>query len=137
MKLVLAFALLILPLFAGRNNWPTTWVNYPPLALAARIQGDVILEVTADKNGKIQNITLISGPNLLVEEAERAMKAWHFGPAFDGDPETITERFTYAFRLDQFVTGKRIEYDRDNNTIVVSAASPSIGPDSASLITER
>ena len=43
--------------------------TYPPLARAARVQGDVVLSAVIDTNGQIQNLQLVSGHPMLVPAA--------------------------------------------------------------------
>ena len=43
--------------------------TYPPLARAARIQGDVVLSAVIDANGQITNLQLVSGHPMLVPAA--------------------------------------------------------------------
>jgi len=52
---------------------------YPPLALQARIQGVVTLEVTVGQSGRVQNLTTITGHPLLVPAAIEAVRQWTFG----------------------------------------------------------
>jgi TonB family protein len=125
MKFVLTFALLISPLIAERNGFPTTFMQYPLIALHAGIQGDVTLDVTIGKDGDIQKVVVFKSSHpILAKDAEENMRTWRFGPAPKGDPETITIRFTYEFRIDQSIRGKRMEFMREENIIIVSTHRP-------------
>ncbi len=62
---------------------------YPSLAEQARIQGDVILEVTINESGAVSAIRLVSGHPMLVEAALENVKKWKFHPfEVDGKPAT-------------------------------------------------
>lgn len=136
MKLTFALALALLtqPLFAKRDGAPTAWMEYPRLALAAMVQGSVILEVAIDKDGKIQNMVSVSGHPLLVLEAEKNMITWRFSPAEPDDPETVTERFVYQFRIDDSVEGRRMEFKPNTNTVVISMAPKLMMAESAEFV---
>jgi tetratricopeptide (TPR) repeat protein len=52
----------------------------PPLAIQARIQGAVKLNVVISKDGTIQNLQLISGPPLLAPAVMDAVRQWVYRP---------------------------------------------------------
>jgi len=52
--------------------------EYPPIAKMAQIQGKVVLGVTLDEEGKVTDLTLKSGPPLLVKAAEDAVRQCKF-----------------------------------------------------------
>ncbi len=54
--------------------------KYPSLAMMAHIQGDVIVRVTIDENGKVTDAKAVSGHPMLIEEAVPAVKDWRFEP---------------------------------------------------------
>jgi|GEM_PF-4621721 len=62
---------------------------YPPLAEQARIQGDVILEVTINESGAVSGIRLVSGHPMLVQAALENVKRWKFHP-FEVDGKAVT-----------------------------------------------
>jgi TonB family protein len=53
---------------------------YPPLAKMARQQGTVRFQATVGKDGKIENLLLLSGPPLLVQAAFDAVSQWTYRP---------------------------------------------------------
>jgi TonB family protein len=57
---------------------------YPPLALQARIQGIVTLNVTLAQDGTVRELRVASGHPLLVNSAIDAVKQWTFGPQVAG-----------------------------------------------------
>jgi protein TonB len=73
---------------------------YPPLARAARIQGDVILSAVIDANGQIQNLQLVSGHPMLVPAAISAVKQWRYKPyLLNGQPVEVETTITVIFTL--------------------------------------
>jgi protein TonB len=53
---------------------------YPPLAVAARIQGTVLLQAVVARNGTVQDLRVVSGHPLLVKAAMDAVKQWRYKP---------------------------------------------------------
>jgi len=53
---------------------------YPPAALAAGVQGSVIIELETDISGKVRDTKFISGHELLRDAAISAVKHWVFEP---------------------------------------------------------
>jgi TonB family protein len=56
---------------------------YPPIALAAHVQGDVEVRVTVDLDGSIK-ATQVAGPSMLKGAATDAAKQWRFKPFLIG-----------------------------------------------------
>ena len=55
--------------------------EYPPLAVAARISGMVILEATVDEHGTVTDVHVLRSVNPIVDaEAVRAVKQWRYSP---------------------------------------------------------
>jgi len=68
---------------------------YPPDAKATHIQGNVVLSVTVDKNGKVSNIEVLSGPEQLVKSAIDAVEQWEYEPPNIAPAvTTVTVNFT-------------------------------------------
>ena len=65
---------------------------YPPEAKAARIQGTVQLQVGIAADGKVKDVSVISGPPELVKSAVEAVSQWAYSPTLlNGEPvEVIT-----------------------------------------------
>jgi tetratricopeptide (TPR) repeat protein len=62
----------------------------PGEARAKKIGGPVIADVTIGAGGKVLALTILSGPNLLRPEAERAFRQWVFRPfTVDGKPDSV------------------------------------------------
>jgi len=74
--------------------------KYPPLALSARIQGQVVLAAIISKTGEIQNLVLVSGHPLLVPAALTAVKQWRYRPfLLNGEPVEVETTITVNFQL--------------------------------------
>jgi TonB family protein len=54
--------------------------QYPESARQARIQGSVVLKAVIDKNGGVEELTLVSGHPLLAPAALEAVKQWKYKP---------------------------------------------------------
>ena len=66
---------------------------YPRLALSARIAGTVRLQATISRDGRIENLHVLSGHPMLTGPALEAVRTWRYRPLLlNGDPvEVITE----------------------------------------------
>jgi TonB family protein len=58
--------------------------EYPMLARQMRVQGSVILQALIGRDGLIQDLRVISGPPILANAAQEAVRQWHFKPHFVG-----------------------------------------------------
>jgi len=75
---------------------------YPQLAIAAHVQGTVVLEAIIGKNGRVQDLKVISGPALLVRAAMEAVKTWRYQPTLlNGEPVDVSTEISVHFTLGQ------------------------------------
>jgi periplasmic protein TonB len=73
---------------------------YPPLARAARVQGEVVLTAIISTSGQIENLQLVSGHPMLVQEAINAVKQWRYKPyLLNGSPVEVETTITVIFSL--------------------------------------
>ncbi len=73
---------------------------YPPLARQARIQGTVRFTAIIGVDGRIQNLTLVSGHPLLVPAAQAAVKQWVYQPTLlNGEPVEVVTQIDVNFTL--------------------------------------
>ncbi len=75
--------------------------RFPPIAAAALVSGSVVMEVLVDGSGKIQNVTVVSGPKMEQEAALEAARGWHFKPMVIGAlavPYEVQLVFTFITR---------------------------------------
>ncbi|HEX8814898.1 MAG TPA: energy transducer TonB [Terriglobales bacterium] len=74
--------------------------SYPPLARQARIQGSVILHALISRDGRIENLQLVSGHPLLVQSAMDAVKQWRYRPyLLNNEPVEVETQITVNFSL--------------------------------------
>jgi periplasmic protein TonB len=73
---------------------------YPPLAKAARVQGEVVLKAVINTNGDIQDLQLVSGHPMLVPGAIEAVRHWKYKPyLLNGQPVEVETTITVIFSL--------------------------------------
>jgi TonB family protein len=63
----------------------------PLLAKQQTMEGSVVLVARIDKDGNIQNLQAISGPEILFAAAREAVKQWHFKPYYQSGEAVETE----------------------------------------------
>jgi periplasmic protein TonB len=74
--------------------------QYPPLARQARIQGIVVLRAMISREGRIENVQVISGPPLLVKSATDAVLQWRYRPYYlNNEPVEVETQVTVNFTL--------------------------------------
>ena len=75
--------------------------TYPPVALAARVQGWVIVEATIDATGQVQAARVLrSDSPLLNDAALSAVRQWMYRPTLlNGVPVSVIMTVTVQFRL--------------------------------------
>jgi periplasmic protein TonB len=73
---------------------------YPPIARAARIEGQVVLSAIISKTGEIENLVLVSGHPMLVPAAIQAVKQWRYRPfLLNGEPVEVETSITVTFQI--------------------------------------
>jgi TonB family protein len=73
---------------------------YPDSAIRARVEGDVILEITVGLRGRVERANIIKSIPLLDQAALDAVKNWEFEPGLmEGSPIPATLEFTIHFSL--------------------------------------
>ncbi len=74
---------------------------YPRLAMIARIQGPVSVEVVISPAGRVETARAVSGHPLLKPAAVEAARGWRFQPTLlNGTPVRVTGIITFVFKLD-------------------------------------
>lgn len=74
--------------------------QYPAIAREARIEGTVVLSATISKSGTIENLHVVSGPPMLVQAAEQAVRTWRYRPyLLNGEPVEVETTVYVSFRL--------------------------------------
>jgi protein TonB len=73
---------------------------YPPLARAARIQGEVVLQAMISKEGTIENLQVVNGHPMLAGAAIDAVRQWRYRPyILNNDPVEVETQITVKFSL--------------------------------------
>jgi protein TonB len=75
--------------------------KYPPVAIAVRASGTVMLQATISRNGTIENLRVLGGPALLQQAALDAVKQWRYRPyVLDGQPVEVETTINVQFTLE-------------------------------------
>ena len=73
---------------------------YPSLAMAAHLQGQVVIRMTIDERGLPSDVVAVSGPQVFQDPALRAARQWRFEPARqNGQPVPATFLLNLNFVL--------------------------------------
>jgi TonB family protein len=74
--------------------------EYPPAAKTARISGAVVLQARIGKDGLINNLEVISGPQVLQQAAMDAVRQWRYRPyLLNGEPVEVMTTIHVFFSL--------------------------------------
>ena len=74
--------------------------DYPLLARQMKVQGAVSLQALIARDGTIQELQILSGPEILATAAREAVKQWHFKPYLQGGQAVETQaRITVNFTI--------------------------------------
>jgi TonB family protein len=93
------------PVRVGGNIKPPTKIKdvrpvYPEEALAAKVTGIVILEVTVDGSGRVSDARVLKSIPMLDQAAVDAVKQWEFTPTnLNGVPVPVVMTVTVNFSL--------------------------------------
>jgi TonB family protein len=87
--------------------------SYPPIAVAKKERGKILIDVEIDSSGKVVSATVVKGSSILSKVARKTALAWRFDEAESGTglrPARLTfvfhreciarPRFTPPYRLD-------------------------------------
>ena len=74
--------------------------QYPTLARQARVQGVVVLRAMISREGKIENLQVMSGHPMLVQSAMEAVRQWRYRPYYlNNEPVEVETQVTVNFTL--------------------------------------
>jgi TonB family protein len=77
--------------------------SYPLLAKQMKVQGAVVLQALIGKTGNIQDLRVVSGPDILSAAARQAVKQWRFKPYLqNGQPVETEARITVNFTISTY-----------------------------------
>jgi protein TonB len=72
--------------------------GYPLLAKLAHIEGPVVLRAEIGRNGRVKDVSVLSGHHLLRSAAVDALRQWRFRPyLIDGHPAPVFTTITLQF----------------------------------------
>jgi periplasmic protein TonB len=73
---------------------------YPALARQARVSGSVVLQAIISRDGTIQNLHVVTGHPMLIQNAMDAVKQWRYRPyLLNGEPVEVETQITVNFTL--------------------------------------
>jgi protein TonB len=73
---------------------------YPPIALAARKEGLVILEALVGEDGEVREVRVLRSDALFDDAAVQAVRQWKFTPTrLNGEPVPVVMTVTVGFSL--------------------------------------
>lgn len=71
---------------------------YPEAALAKKVQGTVVLDLTIRRDGTVGDIQVMSGPPLLRQASIDSARAWRYVPfQRDGKPVSVDNQISFSF----------------------------------------
>jgi protein TonB len=74
--------------------------GYPMLARQMKVEGSVILMALIGRDGLIQDLRVLSGPPILANAAQEAVRQWHFKPHYQGTEAVETQaKITVNFTI--------------------------------------
>ena len=79
---------------------------YPPIAVARKVSGAVLVDVTVSADGKVADASVVSGPELLRPPAKKAALLWRFEP-LKGSGESHSVRLTFIFHEPSYKAPER------------------------------
>jgi TonB family protein len=73
---------------------------YPPIAMAARIQGTVVLQAAISKSGSVEDLHVVTGQALFQDAALSAVRTWRYRPYLvNGEPVKVQTTINVVFSL--------------------------------------
>jgi len=76
--------------------------HYPEDAGQAHVEGPVVLKALIGTTGDVEDLTLVSGPELLVPAAMEAVRQWKYKPFLMGsEPVKMETQITVSFQLSE------------------------------------
>jgi protein TonB len=73
---------------------------YPSIARAAHVSGAVVLRAVISKNGEMERLTVVSGPEMLRSSAVAAVQTWRYRPyLLNGEATDVETTITVNFSM--------------------------------------
>jgi protein TonB len=75
---------------------------YPPIAVAAHVEGTVVLAATISAGGSIENLRVVSGHPMLQQAALETVRNWRYRPfLLNGQPVEVETTINVIFTLNR------------------------------------
>lgn len=98
---------------ARQHLLPHEEALYPPIAKAARVQGDVLIGLVINGGGQVASEKVVSGPSMLQQAALDAVKKWRFTPfQANGVLTQAATTLTIPFHIDKPGEGPTAEQEK-------------------------
>jgi TonB family protein len=73
--------------------------KYPPIAVQARVYGDVVVDLKLDANGEVTSLQVANGHPMLRDAAASALRQWRFICLDCEVGKSFEHRFTLTFAI--------------------------------------
>jgi periplasmic protein TonB len=95
--------------------------SYPALAQHMNVQGSVVLQALIGADGRIQNLRVTSGPQILATAAQQAVREWQFKPVYqNGQPVETRATITVNFTIKVNDSIANTSLAQNDNAVVIS-----------------
>jgi TonB family protein len=95
-------AMKVAPEIIAGNILYKTVPKYPADAKAAHVSGEIVLQAIISKEGIVQNLRVVRGPQMLRTSALDAVREWKYKPyLLNGNPVEVDTTVTVTYSLDQ------------------------------------
>jgi len=122
----LLFTLWSVPMLAETTWYPVEIESftYPALAVQARIEGEVQLQVVVDPEGNVKKVISLSGHPILVDAARQNLLKWAFASCSGPNQLEFILEFKYIFQLEGSADRPRtrFKYKHPYTVIAISEA---------------
>jgi TonB family protein len=94
--------------------------SYPALAQHMNVQGAVVLQALIGADGRIQNLRVVSGPQILATAAQQAVREWQFKPVYqNGQPVETRATITVNFSIKVNDSSPNTSVARNNDEVII------------------
>jgi TonB family protein len=100
--------------------------TYPSIAVAAQVQGNVVLKVEIAPDGLVRSVKPVSGSPMLIQTAADAVKKWRYRPFQQGNSTTaVTGKVLVSFTID---SEPRVHTPHDSTATGSYSTIVAVGP---------
>ena len=73
--------------------------DYPEAARPAKLEGVIVLDVVVGRDGSVEDVRALNGPDVLAQAAMEALRWWRFEPyRVDGKPVVVETTVAVEFK---------------------------------------